>query len=92
MGKTREFGGHRTPVGKWLRKRMFVCMRDDSRCAYCETQVAFILGTVDHVLPRSRGGTNCESNLVWCCEPCNTAKGTMTGLEYVRSLHLGENP
>lgn len=31
--------------------------------------------SIDHVLPRSRGGTNALDNLVGCCLTCNQAKG-----------------
>jgi hypothetical protein len=37
---------------------------------------------IEHVLPRSRGGTDRASNLTLACEPCNTAKGTRTAAEF----------
>lgn len=37
---------------------------------------------IEHVLPRSRGGTDDRSNLVLACGPCNLAKGSLTGDEY----------
>lgn len=30
--------------------------------------------TVDHVIPRSKGGETTTANLVTCCQPCNTEK------------------
>lgn len=41
-------------------------------CHYCGAPKA---GTVDHVIPVSRGGTNDASNLVPACGPCNYSKG-----------------
>lgn len=41
-------------------------------CHYCGTPNA---GTVDHVIPVARGGTNDASNLVPACGPCNYSKG-----------------
>lgn len=35
------------------------------------------LATVDHVIPRSKGGTNQMSNLVPCCAECNSLKGNL---------------
>ena len=52
-----------------------VLRRDAYRCGYCDSRFA---GTVDHVLPRSRGGPNTWSNLVACCAPCNSYKGDRT--------------
>lgn len=40
-------------------------------CHYCGGTA----DTVDHVVPRSRGGTHDRANLVASCEPCNQAKG-----------------
>jgi 5-methylcytosine-specific restriction endonuclease McrA len=38
--------------------------------------------TLDHVIPRSRGGSNHLSNLVGSCAECNGDKGSLTGEEY----------
>lgn len=39
--------------------------------------------TLDHVVPRSRGGTNRLKNLVLACATCNHRKGSLTVLEYL---------
>lgn len=54
--------------------RRGVLRRDDHACAYCDRTAA----TVDHVLPRSRGGADSWENLVACCVRCNNAKGDRT--------------
>lgn len=36
----------------------------------------FHLMTIDHVIPKSRGGSNDIDNLVPCCDRCNTKKGS----------------
>ena len=48
-----------------------VLRRDAHRCAYCGGRAA----TVDHVIPRSRGGLNEWENVVACCDRCNSRKG-----------------
>lgn len=51
-----------------------------SRCGYCRTSSS-ITGqplTVDHIIPRARGGTDDESNLWLACRRCNEAKATRT--------------
>lgn len=50
--------------------RRAVLRRDDHRCAYCGDHA----DTVDHVRPRSRGGTTSWENLVACCHQCNHRK------------------
>ncbi|NLU83998.1 HNH endonuclease [Rhodococcus sp. HNM0569] len=44
--------------------------RDGFRCAYCGAKAE----TIDHVVPRSRGGTHSWENCVACCAPCNHRK------------------
>ncbi|MGN6693219.1 MAG: HNH endonuclease [Aquihabitans sp.] len=45
--------------------------RDGGRCAYCHGRG----DTVDHVVPRSRGGEHVWTNVVAACQPCNGHKG-----------------
>lgn len=54
--------------------RFNVFLRDRFRCQYCgELHLRGL--TFDHVVPRLRGGTTTWTNIVACCEPCNTRKG-----------------
>jgi 5-methylcytosine-specific restriction endonuclease McrA len=48
-------------------------------CVYCGQWVA---GTIDHVVPRHRGGTNDRENLVSACYSCNSRKGHRTAVEW----------
>jgi hypothetical protein len=49
--------------------------RDKHACVYCESRENL---TLDHVLPRSRGGKNTWENLVTCCSKCNSKKDNKT--------------
>ncbi len=58
-------------------KRMFregIKARDGHKCVYCGSSENL---TVDHVRPKSKGGTDTADNLVTACRPCNQAKGSM---------------
>ncbi|MDY7085580.1 MAG: HNH endonuclease [Actinomycetota bacterium] len=57
--------------------RAGVMARDRKRCAYCGR----VASTIDHVLPRSRGGANSWLNTVAACYPCNQRKGDRTPAE-----------
>ena len=57
--------------------RSYVFHRDGRRCAYCGTARAERY-ELDHIIPRSRGGTNRVSNLVVSCQECNVAKGNVS--------------
>lgn len=64
--------------------RRGVLRRDDSRCCYCGKAAT----TIDHVLPRSRGGRETWDNLVACCLRCNNAKGDHTPAEMGWRMHF----
>lgn len=51
--------------------RMAVLKRDGLKCRYCGAPLDFFNQTIDHVLPRSHGGTEEVDNLVMCCFDCN---------------------
>lgn len=57
--------------------RTGVLTRDHRECAYCGGAA----DTVDHVVPRSRGGRNTWKNTVAACYDCNQAKGHRTPAE-----------
>jgi 5-methylcytosine-specific restriction endonuclease McrA len=50
--------------------RRAVFARDGGRCVYCRAPAT----SIDHVLPRSRGGRHVWENVVSCCRRCNHAK------------------
>lgn len=53
-----------------------ILARDGYRCLYCGRKgTASRRLEIDHVLPRSWGGTNVSSNLATACSKCNNAKG-----------------
>jgi len=49
--------------------------RDNNECVYCGSKKDL---TIDHILPKSRGGKNTWNNLITCCLPCNLRKGDKT--------------
>ena len=60
--------------------RAYLLLKYAYRCAYCgKTDVPF---EIDHIRPRSRGGSNRISNLALACHVCNTTKGNQTAHEF----------
>src|ERR1041384_3182882 len=62
-------------------KRLRIYMRDKVRCQYCGEKKPASELTLDHILPRSRGGDNSPVNIVTACVPCNNRKGNRTPAE-----------
>ena len=63
--------------------RQYVLAKHGHRCAYCDAEGVPL--NLDHVHPRSRGGSDRVSNLVPACVPCNQAKGSRPVEEFVTS-------
>ena len=66
----------------WSRRGVLV--RDGHRCGYCGGPAS----TIDHILPRSRGGANSWRNTVAACGHCNQRKGDRTPAEARMPLRL----
>src|SRR6184192_1337390 len=71
---------------KISRRALFA--RDDWSCVYCGETGGRL--TLDHVVPRSRGGESVWENVVTSCAPCNLRKGNRTPEE--SGLHLRTAP
>ena len=71
---------------KISRRALFA--RDGWRCVYCGTSSGRL--TLDHVVPRSRGGESIWENVVTACAPCNHKKGNRLPEE--SGLHLLRQP
>jgi 5-methylcytosine-specific restriction endonuclease McrA len=55
-----------------------IIWRDHNKCQYCATTFNTAELTLDHIIPRSRGGGNTWTNLVACCKKCNQVKRDRT--------------
>lgn len=79
----------RIPSGRHVPvSRRGVLRRDNNRCGYCGGSA----NTIDHVMPRSRGGKDSWENLVACCLKCNNIKGDRTPEEMKWSLRMVPRP
>ena len=56
-----------------------VLVRDGFKCAYCGTERQKL--TIDHIIPKSKGGKATFENCVTSCKPCNNIKGDRTPRE-----------
>jgi 5-methylcytosine-specific restriction endonuclease McrA len=61
---------------KFNRRNLFA--RDGNRCQYCGRKFPTSELSLDHVVPRTLGGTSKWENIVCACTKCNAKKGGMT--------------
>lgn len=64
---------------KFNRRNIF--LRDGHRCQYCGNRYSSPRLSLDHVMPKSRGGEDTWENIVCACLDCNVSKGGRTPLE-----------
>ncbi len=64
------------PYKRIMLSRKNIMTRDNHQCQYCGTKKGTM--TVDHVIPRKRGGKDVWTNLVAACTRCNNKKGDLT--------------
>ena len=58
----------------------------EGKCNGCEVLFPFRNMTIDHIIPRSRGGTDDPDNLQLLCGACNSTKGNRTQAELIQAL------
>ena len=80
----------RVPRGSVHLTRRAVLARDDHQCQYCGRKLPVAQLSLDHVLPRSRGGQTTWENIVCACLKCNVAKGSRTPTE--AGMQLARKP
>lgn len=78
----------RLPLSKIMNiapSRSMIYKRDNNTCQYCGAKSKL---TIDHVIPRCKGGEDSWENLVVACSSCNTKKGSLmleqTGMKLAR--------
>lgn len=77
----------------WTNKKIVeIVKKHGTKCFYCKGDAHdssdYKGFQIDHVYPRSLGGSNDINNLVPCCRRCNVAKGTKTIDEWEKLLKI----
>jgi len=58
--------------------RRNIILRDKCQCQYCGVQCSLASVSIDHIIPRSKGGRTVWDNVVAACQSCNRSKGDST--------------
>ena len=49
----------------------------ECKCAYCDKELDEKSATIDHIIPKFKGGHNVKSNMICSCSKCNRSKGSV---------------
>lgn len=81
------------PLSKVNFNKRAIFRRDQQQCQYCGCYLGAKSLTIDHILPKSRGGTLNWENATTSCNPCNTKKANRTPEEAnMRFFHKDYKP
>ena len=69
-----------------IARRNIIIEGEKRICYICGRKLPLEDLTVDHVIPKSMGGSNQEYNLKCCCRLCNTLKGQLTYSDELRNI------
>jgi 5-methylcytosine-specific restriction endonuclease McrA len=87
----RHYDGFRRERVRFTRRNVYA--RDDHTCQYCGREFTTKDLSLDHVVPRSRGGRSTWENLVVACHRCNRRKDSRTpGEAGMRLIRRPERP
>ena len=69
-------------LGHNLSVEVILVLMSDNICSYCNKQISPLDFSIDHKLPKNRGGSNELINLHLVCIKCNKVKGDLTDEEF----------
>lgn len=72
----------RIAKAKTITRRRLALLAVDPHCYYCGADLTEKAHGIDHLIPESRGGTDCWLNLRLACNDCNTCKGDALPVEW----------
>ena len=80
MSSETELHGVDYQQGSLYQKKLrdFIFFRSNGKCSYCGKQAQ----EIDHIVPRSKGGTNSVNNLTATCRACNEKKSNLSLKEF----------
>lgn len=73
---------------RFKRIRQYVIQRDGLFCCYCNQQLTQDNATMEHIVPKSKGGVFNTSNLTVSCANCNNNRGNKPFFDYLSKFNL----
>jgi hypothetical protein len=70
-----KVNGRKYYKNTYLKNRFDFLKKFNFTCQYCGRKAPEVVFHIDHVFPKSKGGSDAEENLVLSCDECNIGKG-----------------
>lgn len=64
--------------------KTFIDKHVNSMCLYCNVDLNHSNATADHIIPISKGGNNCQVNMIVCCNDCNSERGNLEFKDFLK--------
>lgn len=69
------------------KNREALYIHQEGRCTYCFRPISYQNATIDHIVPKSKGGQNIIDNLQLTCRECNQYKGPLSDDDWRQQLN-----
>jgi 5-methylcytosine-specific restriction endonuclease McrA len=66
----------------------FLTGTNNPKCVFCNHKLTDKNATIDHIIPISKGGNNCQLNLIPCCIECNSERGNQNFYQYLKQKNF----
>lgn len=76
----------RNKKGRRKRRIVLELLKIDPKCSYCKRPLDENSSTLDHVIPKSKGGKDSRKNFALACSTCNGYKGNLPVEEFLKLL------
>lgn len=90
-GRNENQGHNLSKINSARKRKIRSKLTRKCMCFYCKRNFHKSILTLDHKIPKSRGGSNKLQNLVAACKQCNNKKGSMTHFEYLEKISNNED-
>lgn len=75
-------------LSEYRRRKRLTALLFNHCCPYCGDDLPKNEAVMDHFMPVKRGGTNKITNIIFCCESCNSAKNAKPPIRFLRYRRL----
>ena len=70
-------------------RKISLLLRDGPHCIFCKKHIKDALDlTIDHIVPKIKGGSDSIDNTALCCKNCNDEKGRLLLTDFIKAKEI----